>query len=131
MSTPLVTWTLDQAIEKAKAVVKERGEAFIYRAAEAPCHKPQSCYYFEPVSLAPSCLIGQMLANDGVTPEMLLDAAGEDSMSNLEGVIDLIDEGVIKAEGEALSFLDVLQCKQDSRNPYGKALQAALKAVGR
>lgn len=103
----LPRWDFDRAVQLAKRAIAEQGSEYRYG--------PIDCVYF--AEGKPSCIVGHMLAYDGVTAEFV-----DANEFNDEGVHNLPLGADIKTE----IFLIELQEQQDQEMPWGDALQLAI-----
>ena len=116
-------WALDE--------IAKEGEGFIYEEAKRDGNRRPDCYYVDPDTLYPSCLIGRMfLTNELVTAEKLTGRETEDGCPlNEAGVSSVVDTLELQFTSEAEAFLSVLQSRQDKGEAWGYAYKMAVMAA--
>jgi hypothetical protein len=118
LNRSLVDTYLDEA-------VAEFGGDYVYSKSDTG-----SCNYVR--DGAPSCLVGQVLAKAGVPLDRLVVAdqgqyGGGVPADDL--LAELVEEGVLRYDGEAITLLSVAQHRQDSGSPWAAAVRAARNAL--
>jgi hypothetical protein len=116
---------IEIALDETKALlaraVKERGADYTYKMLTIA--DQSLCAYFDPVTKAPSCIVGQVLAYKGVTFDDMF--AQDKNVYASAGT--LIDTKFIKADNETRALLEIVQSEQDAGMPWGLAVEEALE----
>lgn len=108
----------EQTVQLLKEAVHKMGEDYVYP------HANETCMYFEFEDRAPSCIVGHVLAQEGMT---YMDVRG----INTDGVISLIESRVIEPADERVTdLLGRVQTHQDNGLPWGEALDKAIAYAG-
>jgi hypothetical protein len=122
-SPETVEITLDEAKTFLADAVKKKGAEHVYKLVENPDSGGETCAYFDPKTKAPSCIVGHVLDRKGITHDTLF-ARERNLYTDVEG---LIDAEIIRVDNETHALLSIAQAKQDDHQPWGKAVEAALK----
>lgn len=106
---------IEEAVALAEALVEEKGSDFVY---QPPTPNTGRCYNWHLDSDTPGCIVGQILYRHGVSKELLLHFNNSAAESWLPGQPPI-------ASSTAISFLTVLQNRQDIGWTWGAALEEA------
>jgi hypothetical protein len=107
------TIEFSEALNSLNKAVAKKGEDYVYRSGR--------CRYFEDDG-GPSCLVGWVLADKGVT-KADLDARGN---VNSEGLDSLFRSGLVEADDRTRRLLSEAQAANDGRTAWGRAMDAIL-----
>lgn len=111
--------TLHEIRESAKKIVAEFGEKHVYEPVAKEGNVDPLCQYtFEN---APSCLVGRVLFDLGVSVEELV---GLD-LRDVPAIYLHEQEGLDGVDYRGAFYLSVLQADQDAGNSWGQALAHA------
>jgi hypothetical protein len=112
---------LEQADALIQRAVNERGADFVYPNKWRANGEPSSaCLYQVPGEPGkPACIIGMIANYLGVL----------DRMPEFEPGVDALEKAGVKVDEEAAFFLQTVQTSQDTRNPWGDALQIGREEV--
>jgi hypothetical protein len=116
--------TMNRAVQLAKEVVAEFGEDYVYPEEHKvlfPGNDEASCMYVHHGK--PSCIVGQILHQHGVSTEELSLWENRGAYRVAEAVTDTEDAGV-------LGFLSAMQSRQDAGMNWGDALIRAREIYG-
>lgn len=118
--------TLEQVKSWALAEIEKEGRAFIYKGDERDGYVLPECYYYEHGQ--PSCLVGRMLANNGIIAREDVEGEVDENGTALNEVTSgtLIEQLEIDISPNAAEFLRALQSHQDSGNTWGTAYDEAV-----
>ena len=112
--------TAEKARELLARAVAEKGEDYVYQPPEG---RQRRCLYVHPDS--PGCIVGHVFHYLGVAPEVLARYEGSHAglvASRLTGV---------SPENPVAIALTVAQDAQDAGEPWGRALQAFDRELGK
>lgn len=120
--------TFEQAVASLEKAVAAKGADFVYEqiAVDDNTEDPTTmCMYFEPESGEPSCIVGHVLADQGIT----LPVIGEDANAD-EDVHSLVAKGRLHLDGDRTKqLLQRAQQRQDHGHSWGTAVADALALV--
>src|SRR5262249_49172603 len=115
-----VVITPDSGRRGLKALVDESGEGFVYAGPDRKC-----VYVPEGVG---SCMVGQFLANEGVSVDRL--AQADEGMLPAAKLLHALEvEGLVTVEGDALWALQSAQACQDDLKEWGEAYKQAMDTL--
>ena len=126
----MFTLNLSQAYQLAEQAVKERGESFIYRPAQRQISAGMytgNCAYFH--DDGPGCIVGYMMHLMGFNLKQLRACAIDPGAVNGSSIGTVHAMVGAHLTPEALSFLAVLQARQDDGWPWGEAFRNAVEHV--
>lgn len=128
---PLASITYDDAVTTLRTIADSRPD-FIYNASDDG--ELGSCVYFRDGQ--PSCILGQLLARHGVTPDELttyVPVSGEYvGMAGANGTVirRLVDWGVVEVDSQrTLDLLIKVQRNQDRGSAWLAAVESAVARV--
>jgi hypothetical protein len=98
--------TKEQVITGARRAVEKVGEDFVYTGG---------CQYFNDEG-QPDCIIGHVFNYAGFDVSDLASAALPAEYNNMMSIANLVAQGVVLADAEAITLMQLLQMRQDDRD---------------
>lgn len=112
--------SVEEALRLLKAQVEKRGKEYVYKSPVGG-----SCVYFDPASGEPSCIVGCVLADLGVTYADITGPGPGFSDGNKVPIGRLWADGIIQAPDEVVTVLRTVQYEQDMGSRWGAAVAVA------
>lgn len=116
--------TYDTAVELLKLAVMAKGADYKFAVAEP--ENANSYYYFEPETGAPGCIVGHVLAYQGLTMADLGDANTATGFQSLVRA-----HSVVTCDTYAKVLLENAQEEQDGGATWGRAVDRSIEYVER
>lgn len=113
-----------KALALLKKQVKKNGEDFIYSKVNDGYGNP-GCVYFDPRTKSPSCIVGHVLADLGVT----FDELDSYDLNSDTDVASLVVEEFLAISPATMKVLAAAQVAQDTGRTWGDALKEAEKVA--
>lgn len=124
------TITIKDVVESTEKIVKGKA-GFVYPRASASWKVAGNCTYV--YRNRPDCLIGRILADQGVPVETLkkLDTALEGSSVSFDSMdsLNILRKAKFKFDDKAVDAMATMQAEQDMGNPWGECRATAREAL--
>lgn len=115
----------DTAELRLRQAVLEKGTAYVFN--NSPDSSPDDYWYFDPETGAPGCIVGHVLAYEGLTIEDL----GNNNVSlGISALVGRITDR-LTCDPRALTLLGAAQAYQDEAVPWGDAVTEAVNSTAR